>query len=303
VRYPYPEGVGVPWLGRPCRSWSPLLVIRIPLSAQSKGTEVVLAKNYFEESFGVEGASLFLDPRRPLGPGPLRRVWPWSLGLPGLPEAWPHSSVPGPRVCFACSMTLFLSPFFSLRLKNVVLPPAGFETALDEAVKNCKALAEAAEQKEAERVAMSEAISAFCQAFGLNDVPSGSSPQSHLRALGGHVRNRLRGVVHHGVRRAFAVLASHYDVDLERVSEGYCLPDDEEATLAEVQRLDAAVEGPSAALASSFEVEVLPPVSPPGARPDSAKGRNDAERASPPLPMSEPARTVCLKYVYIFCSR
>jgi hypothetical protein len=99
------------------------------------------------------------------------------------------------------------------------------------------------------------------------------------------------------------VLASHYDVDLERVSEGYCLPDDEEATLAEVQRLDAAVEGPSAALASSFEVEVLPPVSPPGARPDSAKGRNDAERASPPLPMSEPARTVCLKYVYIFCSR
>jgi hypothetical protein len=48
---------------------------------------------------------------------------------------------------------------------------------LDEAVKNCKALAEAAEQKEAERVAMSEAISAFCQAFGLDGVPSGSSPR------------------------------------------------------------------------------------------------------------------------------
>ncbi len=107
-------------------------------------------------------------------------------------------------------------------------------------------------------VAMTEAISAFCRAFGLDDVPSGSSPQSHLRALGGHVRSRLRGVLHHGVRRAFAVLASHYVVDLERVSEGYCLPDDEEATLAEVQRLDAAVEGPSAALASSFEVEILP---------------------------------------------
>jgi hypothetical protein len=93
------------------------------------------------------------------------------------------------------------------------------------------------------------------------------------------VRNRLRGVLHHGVRRAFAVLASHYDVDLERVSEGYCLPDDEEAALAKVQRLDAAIEGPSAALASSFEVEVLPPVSPPGAGPDSA---NDAEGAAPP---------------------
>jgi hypothetical protein len=53
--------------------------------------------------------------------------------------------------------------------------------------------------------------------------------------LGGHVHNRLRGALHHGVRRAFAVLASHYDVDLERVSEGYyCLPDEEEAALAEV---------------------------------------------------------------------
>jgi hypothetical protein len=179
-------------------------------------------------------------------------------------------------------MTLFLSPFFSFRLKKVVLLSAGFETALNESVKNCKALAEAAEQKEAERVAMSEAISAFCQAFGLDGVPSGSSPQSHLRALGGHVRSRLRGVLHHGVRRAFAVLASHYDVDLERVSEGYCLPDDEEAALAEVQRLDAAVEGPSATLASSFEVEVLPPVSPSEAVPDPVEGGNDAERAAPP---------------------
>jgi hypothetical protein len=96
------------------------------------------------------------------------------------------------------------------------------------------------------------------------------------------VRNRLRGALHHGVRRAFAVLASHYDVDLERVSEGYCLPDEEEVALAEVQRLDAAVEDPSAALASSFEVEVLPPVSSPGVAPDSAEGGNDTERAAPP---------------------
>jgi hypothetical protein len=96
------------------------------------------------------------------------------------------------------------------------------------------------------------------------------------------VRSRLRGALHHGVRRAFAMLASHYDVDLERVSEGYCLPDEEEAALAEVQRLDAAIEGPIAVLASSFEVEILPPVSPSEAGPDSAKGGNDAEGAAPP---------------------
>jgi hypothetical protein len=147
VRYPYPGGVGVPRLGRPCRSRSHSLVIRTPLSTQSKGTKVVLAENFSEESFDAEGASPFLDPRRPLGPGPLRRVWPWSSGLPGLPEPWPHNSVLGPRVCFARSATLFLSPFFSFHLKNVVLLSAGFETALNEAVKNCKALAEAAEQR------------------------------------------------------------------------------------------------------------------------------------------------------------
>jgi hypothetical protein len=164
----------------------------------------------------------------------LRRVWLWLSGLPGLPEPWPHSSVTGPKVCFAHSVTLFLSPFFFLRLKNFGRLFAEFETALNESVKNCKALAQAAEQKEADRVAMSEAISTLCPAFGLDGVPSGSSPQSHLRALGGHVRSRLRGALHHGVRRAFAVLASHYDVDLERVSKGYCLPDEEEAALAEV---------------------------------------------------------------------
>ena len=139
-----------------------------------------------------------------------------------------------PKVCFVCFVILFLSSFFSSCLKNIVRLSAGFETALNESVKNCKALAQAAEQKEAERMAMSEAISAFCRAFGLDNVPSGSSPQSHLRALGGHVRSRLHGALHHGVRRAFAVLASHYDVDLERVSEGYCLPNKEEAALAEV---------------------------------------------------------------------
>jgi hypothetical protein len=169
--------------------------------------------------------------------------------------------------------------FFNSCLKNSVRLSTEFETALNE---SAKALAQAAEQKEADRVAISEAISAFCQAFGLDDVPSGSSPQSRLLALGGHVRSRLCGALHHDVRRAFAVLASHYDMDLERVSEGYCLPDEDEAALAEVQRLDEAVAGPSAMLASSFEVEILPLASPSGAGPDLADGGDDAEGAAPP---------------------
>jgi hypothetical protein len=181
--------------------------------------------------------------------------------------------------CLLCDFVL--ASFFSSYLKNIIRLSSGFETALNESVKNCKALAQATEQKEADRMAMSEVISAFCRTFGLDDVPSGSSPQSRLRALGGHVCSRLRGALHRGVRRAFAVLASHYDVDLERVSEGYCLPDEEEAALAEVQRLDAATEGLGAALASFFVVEILLHVSPSKAGPDSAVGRNNTEGAAP----------------------
>jgi multidrug efflux pump subunit AcrA (membrane-fusion protein) len=187
--------------------------------------------------------------------------------------------------------------FFNSCLKNFVWLSAEFETALNESV---KALAQAAEQKEADRVAMSETISDFCRAFGLDDVPSGSSTQSHLWALGGHVRSRLREALHHGVRRAFVVLASHYDVDLERVSEGYCLPDEDEAALAEVRRLDAAVAGPSAVLAPplrwrSFRSrrrlgpgQILPRV-------------EKTPRVA--LPMSDPTRTVCLEYAYVFRGR
>jgi hypothetical protein len=71
-------------------------------------------------------------------------------------------------------------------------------------------------------------------------------------------------------------------MDLERVSEGYCIPDEDEAALAEVQRLDAVVTGPSAVLVSSFEVEILPLASPSGAGPDLAEGGDDAEGAAPP---------------------
>jgi hypothetical protein len=54
---------------------------------------------------------------------------------------------------------------------------AELESALD---KSTRALAQAAEQREADHAAMSEAISAFCRVFGFNDVPSGSSPQSRM---------------------------------------------------------------------------------------------------------------------------
>jgi hypothetical protein len=174
----------------------------------------------------------------------------------------------------ACFLRLCLRSFFWLF--------AELESALDESAKAlAEALAGAAEQREADHAAMSEAVSDFCRVLGSGDVPSGSSPQSRLQVLGDHVRGRLREALHHGVRRAFAVLASHYVVDLERVSEGYCLPDEDEAALAEVQRLDAAAAGPSAVLATTFEAEILPPAPSSEAGMDFAEGGDEAEGAAP----------------------
>jgi hypothetical protein len=70
---------------------------------------------------------------------------------------------------------------FNSCLKNSVWLFAEFESAFNE---SAKALAQAAKQKEADRVAMSEAISTFCQVSGLDDVPSGSSPPESPARLG-----------------------------------------------------------------------------------------------------------------------
>jgi hypothetical protein len=180
------------------------------------------------------------------------------------------------------SLVLVPVRFLCLCLRYFSWLLAELESALDESAKAlAEALAGAAEQREADLAAMSEVVSDFYRILGSGDVPSGSSPQSRLRALGDHARGRVREALHHGVRRAFAVLASHYVVDLERDSEGYCLPDEDDAALAEVQRLDAVAAGPSAVLATTFEAEILPPAPSPEAEVDLTDGGDGAEGAAP----------------------
>ena len=65
--------------------------------------------------------------------------------------------------------------------------------------------------------------------------------------------------MHTGVKRALAVVSLHYAVNLEAVSDGYVLPEDDEEADAEVAKLMEAVEAPSTVLASLFEEEVVPP--------------------------------------------
>ena len=78
--------------------------------------------------------------------------------------------------------------------------------------------------------------------------------------MSGQVRERLQGALHTGVKRALAVVASHYSsVDLKAVSKGHVLPEDDEEADEEVTKLMEAAEAPGTALASLFEEEVVPP--------------------------------------------
>lgn len=55
------------------------------------------------------------------------------------------------------------------------------------------------------------------------------------------------------------MIASHYEINLEPLCEGYVLADEPELADAEMRRLNDVVEGPRTSLARHFEVEAVPP--------------------------------------------
>ena len=79
--------------------------------------------------------------------------------------------------------------------------------------------------------------------------------------LSGQMRERLLVALHMGVKRALSVFSSHYAINLEAISDGYILPDDDEEADEEVTKLKEAAEVPGAVLASLFEEEVVPSAS------------------------------------------
>ena len=80
--------------------------------------------------------------------------------------------------------------------------------------------------------------------------------------MSGHVHERLRGALHTGIKRALALVSSHYaGIDLEAVSDGYIVAKDDKGAKEEVMKLEEVAETPGTALASLFEEEVVPPMS------------------------------------------
>jgi hypothetical protein len=64
----------------------------------------------------------------------------------------------------------------------------------------------------------------ICQEVEEGQAQAGSSLASRLRALGGHVSQRMRRALHLGAKKALGMVASHYQVDFEAVSSGYVVP-------------------------------------------------------------------------------
>ncbi|XP_066308053.1 uncharacterized protein [Miscanthus floridulus] len=108
-----------------------------------------------------------------------------------------------------------------------------------------------------EHDALKGAAHTACKALEVEGVQSGNSLGSRLIALSGQVHERLRGALHTSVKRVLAIIASHYiGVDLQAISDGYVLPDDEEEADEVVAKLIEAAKGPGTALAKLFEEEL-----------------------------------------------
>jgi hypothetical protein len=80
-------------------------------------------------------------------------------------------------------------------------------------------------------------------------------------ALGHLIHERIRGGLHHGVKRALAVVRSGFVYDMDLITDGFITdPDrmDEENEFACLGLIEAAEE-PGSRLAKLFEVEMVPP--------------------------------------------
>jgi hypothetical protein len=79
--------------------------------------------------------------------------------------------------------------------------------------------------------------------------------------MGRLVRERIRGELHHGVKRAMVVVRSGFVYDMDLIADGFIMDPDQTNEDNEVACLSLieAVEEPGSRLAKLFEVEVVSP--------------------------------------------
>jgi hypothetical protein len=82
-----------------------------------------------------------------------------------------------------------------------------------------------------------------------------------MTALGNLVREKVRGALHHGMKRALAVVRSGFEYDMGLVADGFTFDPTKtkEENEAACLGLIEAVEEPGGRLVRLFEDKVLPP--------------------------------------------
>jgi hypothetical protein len=116
---------------------------------------------------------------------------------------------------------LFSVRFFACRLVFRGFAPnflflclwlSGLRTTLGNTTTQAEAVQTAYNSSQQELEALQAAALVICQEVEEGAAQAGSSLASRLRALGGHVSQRMRRALHLGVKKALGVVASHYQV-------------------------------------------------------------------------------------------
>jgi hypothetical protein len=130
-------------------------------------------------------------------------------------------------------------------------------TALGHAAEWVEALQTSYNSSEHELQELRNAALETCRAVKEGEAQAGSSLASRLRALSGHVAERMRRALHLGVQKALRVVRSHYEVNFEALAEGYVIPEGVEDELA-MERVDALAANAAGTLAEAFEEFLFP---------------------------------------------
>jgi len=127
------------------------------------------------------------------------------------------------------TLALFM---FGLILLTFMFFPFCFSTELEkkmaEAASGADSLQKSLNAEVADCSALEAVVTSACEGLGVSAAELGSSLWSRIEALYSRDGERMREALHAGVKKALAVVSSHYvGIDLPAVSEGYVLPDDE----------------------------------------------------------------------------
>jgi hypothetical protein len=130
-------------------------------------------------------------------------------------------------------------------------------TALGHAAERAEALQASYNSSEQELQELRNAALETCRVVEEGEAQAGSSLASRLRALSGHVTERMRRALRLGVQKALGVVRSHYEVDFEALAEGYVVPEGVEDEVA-MERVDALAADAAGMLAEAFEEFLFP---------------------------------------------